>query len=399
MINYLKKMMFRAIRSKTAKIIYKKIFHIISFLPKKKNVIVFESFHGKQYSDSPRAIYEYMKKYEPSCKLIWSVDRRYTGLFRKLGIPYIIRFTPKWFWTMPRSKYWVNNVRIPNWMPKPKDTVFVQTWHGTPLKRLGLDIEEIKMPGTNTERYKKNFSRQTKKWDYLVSPNDYSSKIFKKAFDYSGNIIETGYPRNDYLYTFTEENVRNIKKRLNIPLDKKVILYAPTWRDNHYYSVGRYRFNLSLDLKFMREKLGDDFVVLLRMHYLIAENLDVIEYEGFAYDVSNYLDIKDLYIISDILITDYSSVFFDYANLRRPIIFYVYDLEEYRDQLRGFYFDLQKNAPGPLTTTTREVVEEINKFFNNGFQVDENFNNFYNKFCYLEDGNASKRVVDKFYRD
>lgn len=395
----IKNLLVKIVRGKASLTIYKFIFKLFSTLPKKKKLVIFESFHGKQFSDSPRAIYEYMKKHNFQYELIWSVDRRSIELFKNLNVTFVKRFTPKWFWLMPRAKYWVNNVRLPNWLPKPKDTIYIQTWHGTPLKRLGIDIDEVRMPGTDTEKYKKNFISEAKNWDYLISPNRYSTEIFTRAFDYNGKMLETGYPRNDFLYNFQKEDVEKIKKGLNLPLDKKIILYAPTWRDNQYYSVGKYRFDIQLDLEQMRRELGQDYIILLRMHYLIAENLDLSQYEDFAYDVSNYLDIRDLYIISDMLITDYSSVFFDYANLRRPIIFYVYDLDEYRDELRGFYFNLEDEAPGPLTKTTNEVIEQINKFMENENQFSERFDEFYNRFCHLEDGKASERVVKLIFND
>src|SRR5699024_7978433 len=124
--------------------------------------------------------------------------------------------------------------------------------------------------------------------------------------------------------------------------EKKVILYAPTWRDNEYHSVGNYKFNLKLDLHQMRERLGHNYIILFRLHYLVSDKIELSGYEDFAVNVSDALDIQELYMISDILITDYSSVFFDYANLKRPIIFFTYDIEEYRNNLRGFYFDFEK---------------------------------------------------------
>ncbi|MDQ0352781.1 CDP-glycerol glycerophosphotransferase [Alkalibacillus filiformis] len=378
--------------------IYKIIFKIVGELPKKSSLVVFESFHGKQYSDSPRAIFEYMSENTPNAQLVWSVDRRHTKLFEGLNIPYIKRFTIKWFLTMPRAKYWVNNVRLPNWLPKPKKTEYVQTWHGTPLKRLGVDIKEIHMPGTDTGRYKRNFITESSNWDYLVSPNAYSTEIFTRAFSFNGQVLETGYPRNDFLYNYTQRDVSVVKEQLNIPKDKKVILYAPTWRDNQFYSVGQYKFDIKLDLNRMKEQLGNEYVILLRMHYLISENIDLTEYEGFAYDVSNYLDIRELYVISDILITDYSSVFFDFANLKRPIIFYVYDLDEYRDHLRGFYFDLEQEAPGPLVKNTEQVISHIQAVSKDN-DLSVSYQQFYSTFCGIEDGEASKRVVEAFYND
>ncbi|WP_163526903.1 CDP-glycerol glycerophosphotransferase family protein [Halobacillus ihumii] len=386
-------------RGKRALKLYKHIFNIASLLPKKKNLVVFESFHGKQYSDSPRAVYEYMKVNEPEYQLIWSADRRYYSDLKSKGLPVVRRFSVKWLIVMTRAKYWVTNTRLPNWIPKPRGTEYLQTWHGTPLKRLAVDMEEVHMPGTNTFKYKSNFIKETAKWDYLVAPNQYSSEIFERAFLFNGKMIESGYPRNDYLIQEdNKETIHELKKSLNIPTDKKVILYAPTWRDNQFYQKGKYKFDLSLDLDHMKKELGEEYVVVLRMHYLIAENFDLGPYEGFAYDLSKHEDIRDLYLISDILITDYSSVFFDYANLRRPIIFYVYDLDEYRDSLRGFYLDLETESPGPLAKTTDDVIYSIKEFQMSNYLLGDNFEKFYDRFCNWEDGESSKRVVQEVFK-
>lgn len=378
--------------------IYKWIFIVISKLPVKKNFIIFESYLGKQYSCNPRAIYEYLQKHHPEFKMVWSVQKGYTDVFVEKKVPYLKRFSLKWLIAMARAEYWVFNTRLPLWIPKPKHTIYLQTWHGTPLKKLANDMEEVHMPGTNTEKYKRNFTNAAKRWDYLISPNQYSTEIFARAFKFEKTILETGYPRNDFLYTHnTKQIIDQLKKKLDIPVKKKVILYAPTWRDDQFYQVGKYKFDLALDLGKLKEQLKDDYVILLRMHYLIAENLDLSNFEGFAYDVSDYEDIRDLYLISDLLITDYSSVFFDYANLKRPIIFFVYDINSYRDKLRGFYFDIEKEAPGPLAYTTDEVLQQIQYFERNNFEVPHSFEMFYNKFCYLEDGEASKRVVESVF--
>lgn len=363
-----------------------------TFLPVKKNLVMFESFYGRTYSCNPRAIYEYMKKHCPNYHLFWSVDKRAENYFLENHIPYIKRFSFKWLLYMARAEYWVTNSRMPLWLPKPKHTKYVQTWHGTPLKKLALDIEKVHLPGTDTEKYKLEFMKDVAKWDYLLSPNAYSSEIFRRAFRFQKEIIECGYPRNDYLYNYKAEDVEKIKKRLNLPMDKKIILYAPTWRDNQYYQIGKYKFDLRLDLDMMRERLGDEYILLLRMHYLVFESFNLEEYKGFVFDVSKEQDIRELYVISDLLITDYSSVFFDYANLKRPIIFYVYDIAEYRDILRGFYFNIEKEAPGPLVSTTNEIIQAIIDFKNQD-RLKDSFVNFYNKFCYLEDGNSTERVV------
>jgi CDP-glycerol glycerophosphotransferase len=379
--------------------LYKLTFTIVgAILPKDKKLVIFESFLGKQYSDNPRALYEYMQKHYQDYTMYWSVDRRHLKQFEHLGVMYVRRFSLQWLLLMTRAKYWVTNSRLPLWIPKPKNTIYLQTWHGTPLKRLAADMDEVHMPGTDTKKYKRYFTKEAGKWDYLVSPNAYSSTIFRRAFQFDKTMVESGYPRNDFLiHANNAETIEKIKGKSGLSHDKKVILYAPTWRDNQYYDLGRYRFDIQMDLERMKLGLGEDYVIVLRLHYLVAENLDLTGYEGFVYDFSAYEDIRELYLIADLLITDYSSVFFDYANLKRPMLFYVYDMDDYRDNLRGFYFDFESEAPGPLVKTTEEIIEEIKKIERFGFKPTEITEAFYEKFCYLEDGNATKRVVNEVF--
>lgn len=379
--------------------VYKRLFLLLGVvLPKKDNLIIFESFLGKQYSDNPRALYEYIRSNYPSFQMIWSVERNSLDHFKNYDVRYVRRFSLRWLYLMNRSKYWLSNSRLPLWVRKPNKTIYVQTWHGTPLKKLALDMQEVHMPGTNTEKYKRNFIKATQRWDYLISPNHYSTEIFKRAFQFENKIMETGYPRNDYLVN--ENNIaeiNRIKQKMSLPKDKKVILYAPTWRDDEYHGRGRYKFDIPLDMDYMKESLGDEYIILFRMHYLIAEDLDLSSYNNFAFDASLHEDIRELYLIADMLITDYSSVFFDYAILQRPMLFYVYDIDTYRDQLRGFYIDFEKEAPGPLVKTTISLVEEIKKIESNSTPKLESIEKFHDKFCSLEDGRASERVVKELF--
>ncbi|MCJ0929621.1 CDP-glycerol glycerophosphotransferase family protein [Virgibacillus halodenitrificans] len=397
-INQVKKKWIQIRRSDILKQAYKVAFYLLGKLPVKKNTIIFESFLGKQYSDSPRAIYEYLEKNNSGYEMYWSADRRHIEFFKDKDVKAVRRFSIKWLLLMARAGYWVSNSRLPLWIPKPKHTTYLQTWHGTPLKRLAADMEEVHMPGTNTVKYKQNFIKEASKWDYLVSPNAYSSEIFERAFQFNKEMVESGYPRNDFLVNENNvETINKIKETASLPLDKKVILYAPTWRDNQFYEKGKYKFDLQMDLELMKEKLEKDYIIVLRLHYLVAENLDLTGYEGFVYDFSYHEDIRELYLIADMLITDYSSVFFDYANLKRPMLFFVYDIEDYRDNLRGFYFDFEEKAPGPLVKTTQELISEIKNIEELGFSPSETTQSFHSKFCYLEDGNASKRVVERVF--
>ncbi len=360
----------------------------------KENWILFESFFGKNYSDSPKYIYEYMaKNYPGKYKFIWVIDKPNTR------IPYphkeIKRFSLLYSYYLARCKYFVFNGRQPEWMVKRKEMVFLETWHGTPLKKLVFDMDDVT---SASPKYKQQVYKQSRAWDYLIAPNKFSSETFRRCFMYENKMLETGYPRNDILHDpKRNELAKKIRRRLGIPENKVVLLYAPTWRDDEFYGKGQYKFKLQLDLDLMQKRLGENYVILLRTHYFIADSLDVRAYRGFAYNVSKYDDISELYLISDILITDYSSVFFDYANLRRPMLFFTYDLERYRDVLRGFYFDIEKEVPGPLLYTTEEVVNAIRNIDAVNREYSQRYNDFYGRFCGWEDGHATRKVVQSVF--
>ncbi|WP_263698128.1 bifunctional glycosyltransferase family 2 protein/CDP-glycerol:glycerophosphate glycerophosphotransferase [Bacillus thuringiensis] len=384
---------------KTRQGLYKEVYHsFLTKLPLKRDRVVFESFAGKSYSCNPRYIYEEMLKQCPDMKFIWifnDTKKDIPGSAKKVK-----RLSWKYYYYMATSKYWVANARMPAFLEKRPETIYLQTWHGTPLKKLASDMKEVHMPGTTTEKYKRNFFNESRKWDYLVSPNDYSTEIFKRAFKFEKETLDVGYPRNDLLYHPKEEQTqiaKDIKKKIGIPTDKKVVLYAPTWRDDEFYEKGKYKFNLKLDLQEMQRRLGDQYVVALRMHYLIAENIDISGLEEFVYNLSNYEDIAELYVISDVLITDYSSVFFDYGNLGKPILFFTYDIDKYRDTLRGFYFNFAEEAPGPLLKTSNEVIDAIESIEEIEAEYKGKFDQFYNRFCHLDDGNAAKNIVQKVF--
>lgn len=176
--------------------------------------IYFESFHGTQFSDNPKAIYEWMKQEYPEYHLVWGVNKGQEKPFRDEKVSYVLRFSIKWFLTMPRAAVWVINTRTPLWLTKNKKTTYLQTWHGTPLKKIGQDIEIVNIPGYTKESYDNSFSEESKRWDYLVSPNPYSTEIFKRAFAYQGPVLETGYPRNDLLVKTTkDESTKNLIKK------------------------------------------------------------------------------------------------------------------------------------------------------------------------------------------
>jgi CDP-glycerol glycerophosphotransferase len=379
-------------KTKLTRQIYKDIFQKRPLNEKK---IVFESFLGKNYADSPKYIYEYMVKHYPEYEFIWSfneINHDIPGNAKQVK-----RLSLAYYYHMATAKYWVNNMRQPLHLQKREGNVFLQTWHGTPLKKLVFDMNEVY---SANPKYKQQFYEQSRLWDYLIAANSYSSDIFKSAFKFDKVMLEDGYPRNDTLYINNNSDyITKMKTKLNIPLDKKVILYAPTWRDDEFYEPGKYKFNLKFDLQILQEKLGDEYVILLRMHYFIADDLNIDGYEGFVYNMSKYDDIAELYLISDILITDYSSVFFDYSNLRRPILFYTYDLEKYRDQLRGFYIDIENEVPGPLVKTTDEIIDAVLNIDKVTIEYKEKYDIFYDKICGWESGKATEKIVEKVFKN
>lgn len=374
----------------------RKIMIYQSFLKKfslKENVIFYESFLGRSYSDSPKYIYKYINdQYKGKYKQVWSFDGERNDLS---DIQQVKRFSLKYFYYLATAKYIVDNSRKPTWFEKREGQIFLQTWHGTPLKKLGMDIEEVHMPGTTTEKYKKNFTDEASRWDYLVSPNAYSSEIFRRAFLFENELLEYGYPRNDILNSPNkEEYAKEIKAKLRIPQDKKIVLYAPTWRDDEFYGKGQYKFTLKLDLQRLNRELGNDYFFILRTHYLIADQLDVEGVEDSVYNGSNYDDIAELYLISDILITDYSSVFFDYANLKRPILFYAYDLDKYKDTLRGFYLNHETEWPGPILQTNDEVIKTLKNIDEEYAPYNQRLAEFNERFCKWDDGNSAKNCAE-----
>ena len=369
--------------------------------------IVFETFGGKAYSDSPKAIYEFMKQDERY------IDFRFLWIFKKPEkyrwlkdertelVKYQSKACEK---ALQKAKYWVFNYRaLDHWVPT-KRQVYVQCWHGVPLKRLGYDIQSSDNAMNSLSEIRDKYRWDTKRFQYLISSCKFSSEKFQsawnlKAFHKEKAILEIGYPRNDFLVNYTEEDVTRIRKKLEltegVAAGKKIVLYAPTWRDNQYDVSQGYIYSADTDFDTWQRKLGDDYIILFRAHYLVANSFDFAAYDGFVRDVSDVDDINELYIVSDMLITDYSSVFFDYAILNRPILFYMYDLKHYRDEMRGFYLE-PNELPGEIVETDESVINRIKemcpaKIAETPDVIHTEFNRQFN--C-LNDGKASERLVE-----
>lgn len=373
-----------------------KIFYrlIRQFTTVDKQLILFESSVGKQYADSPKYIYEEILRRDLPYKKVWVCNNQNTR-FADSNTIKIKRLSPQYYYYLAKSKFWINNQNFPTYIEKRKQTTYLQTWHGTPLKKMLYDIENIH---GRDESYLERVSNATKDWDYLISPSRYATNAFKSAFRYKGEVLEIGYPRNDIFYKNNVGEISNkIKNRLNIPSNKKVILYAPTFRDNQKEN-NKFVFSLNMDFEKLYEKLGEEYILLLRLHVIVKNKVNIPdEYKDFIYNVSNYPDIQELYLVSDILMTDYSSVMFDFANTGRPILFYTYDLEDYRDNLRGFYMNLEEEAPGPLLKNTDDIINSVLNIDELSNQYKNIYDTFKEKYCGLEDGLATERAVDHVF--
>src|SRR5699024_3840929 len=323
------------------------------FLSVDENVILFESGVGKQYADSPRNIYEEIIRRDLNYKKVWVCNKNIR--FSDPNTIRIKRLSPSYFYYLAKAKVWVNNQNFPTYIKKRPETTYLQTWHGTPLKKMLFDIKNIM---GRSRDYLERVSSAVKNWDYLISPSPYATNAFRSAFRYDGEIIESGYPRNDLFYADnTKEHIARLRNRLEIPENKKIILYAPTFRDNAKKEKNKFSFDLNMDLERLQEALGDEYILLLRMHVIVKNSIEITEeLSEFVMNVSNYSDMQELLLISDILITDYSSSMFDFAHTKRPMLYYTYDFEEYRDNIRGFYMDFEDEAPGPFMYTTEDII-------------------------------------------
>ncbi|WP_165978306.1 bifunctional glycosyltransferase/CDP-glycerol:glycerophosphate glycerophosphotransferase [Actinomadura darangshiensis] len=359
------------------------------------DIAVFDSYSGSQYSCNPRAIYEELTRRGTDLECVW-VSR--DGQFAVDGkAQTVMAGSREHYRTLARARYVVTNRELPPWYVKREGQTYIQTWHGTPLKRLAYDLRD--MPYQRTERLDW-MEREVARWDYLLTSSPHATQVMRRAFKYDGEVLETGYPRNDILSTPEWERIgTRIRKRLGIPAGKKVVLYAPTWRDDRHHAEGEHGFSLELDVETMRNALGDDHVLLLRAHHLITDRDRVTADcpDHFVIDVSRYPDIAELYMAADVLVTDYSSAMVDYAILGRPIVLYTYDLDWYRDHVRGFYLDLEAEAPGPIVKRSAEVAEAVKAAPGSEQDYADDYDRFFVKYCPHDDGQAASRAVDRIF--
>jgi CDP-glycerol glycerophosphotransferase len=359
-----------------------------------RDTILFQSWGGKQYSDSPRAIYEELRRQGRDQPMLWV--RRDTSVELPPGVPSVLLSSREYYEALGTARYVVANDALPPFYVKRDGSTYLQTWHGTPLKRIGFDIENAQF---GNAKYLDEFAVEVTKWDRLISPNAFSTEIFQRAFNYRGEVLETGYPRNDVFYAPDVEQQRAaVRAKLGLHPDQRVVLWAPTWREDQRDSRGRYSLPLPFDLATWDRILQPDDLLLFRGHQLIQATVGgMLHGLRQVRNVTLYPDIQELYLAADLLITDYSSVMFDFANTRRPMIFYAWDLEHYRDRLRGFYFDFESTVPGPVVTDLAGLSEVLADPSVAAPAHAERYARFIERFCALEDGHAAQRVIDAVF--
>jgi len=371
-----------------------------------RGAILFSSFHGKQCGDNPRGIADELRRRGDRRKHIWAIND-WSAAVPPEGTAVLVG-TRAYYAALARSAWLVYNDHVPHPYRKRPGQRHVQTWHGTPLKRIGYDIGEPKM--ASGRRYLEYMAGDVAQWDLLLSPNPFSTPIMREAFLFAGQIAETGYPRNDPLVAAAGgaegaggaggragDRAAAIRARLGLPAGKRVAMYVPTWRDNLYDEAGRYLLDFRLDLDAAGRRLAAGWVLLIRGHHLMAGRPHAADVPGFSFDVTGYPDIGDLLQVTDVLITDYSSVMFDFAPAGRPMLFFTYDLEQYRDHVRGFYFDFEAAAPGPLLASSEQVVDALADIDSVAAKYAGALAAFTVRFCPLDDGRASARACDAIF--
>lgn len=350
--------------------------------PLDERLAVYSAYWGRGYACNPAAIHARAAKLAPHIRPVFLIEADAVAEVPH-GLDYAVIGSARAWKVLARAKYLINNANFADGVVKRPGSVHLQTQHGTPLKKMGVDQSTYPVVAAATGSFAKLLTR-VDRWDYNVSSNRHSTQIWERAFPGTYEALEYGYPRNDVYYTATAEDVARVRARLGVPEGKTALLYAPTHRD---YSTG---FDSRLDLEAFCEEIGDEFVVLLRAHYFYDEGGR--RDSGRIIDVTRHRSSEDVCLAADALITDYSSIMFDYANLDRPIVVYADDWEVYQET-RGVYFDLMEAPPGPVVRTP----EELAGAFRDRSYADDSSRAlraaFRERFCQFDDGLAAERVV------
>ncbi|MFF5444381.1 CDP-glycerol glycerophosphotransferase family protein [Streptomyces sp. NPDC012888] len=356
-------------------------------LPLRSDLAVFSAYWHGGYACNPAAIEAKLRELAPGMRTAWICGPGHASSLPAATTA----LTPGSFayWTaLARARYLVTNVNFDRSLVKRRGQVMVQTQHGTPLKRVGLDLQD--RPAATPTGDFAGLLRSADQWDYLLSANRHSTLVWEKALPASYTTLEYGYPRNDVFHRATAEEVAELRDRLGVPAGSTVVLYAPTHRD---YRRSRPEH---LDFERVLRGLGPRFTILARAHLTYGDVPLSADPHPRLIDVSGYPSVEELCLASDALVTDYSSLMFDYAVLDRPVVIHADDWEAY-EAARGTYFDLRAFPPGAIARTEDELVDIFTTGHWQGSRSAQLRAAFRARFCALDDGYAAERVVRRVF--
>jgi len=342
-----------------------------------ENAVFFESFYGHNVSCNPLGIDRAVAELAPEVTRYWSVVDASVAVPE--GAVAIIEGSEQWWRVRGAAQLLVVNDWLRKRFSRRPHQKVLQTWHGTPLKKIALSRPGLRLRPALAS------IRERGMWNILLAQNEHSARTIRRAYAYTGPVWQEGYPRNDVLVTGDATAVR---RSLGIPDGVTVLLYAPTWRDDRPGHVDH------LDVAVFAETLGPGYITLIRGHSRSITPGSDVHAQGVL-DVTSYPDVSDLFLVADALITDYSSVMFDFSATGKPLYFFAPDLEHYRAQLRGFYFDLDPVAPGPLVDDPHKLAELVTHPDEVKKEFAERYAAWQKRFNPRDDGNAGRRVVER----
>jgi CDP-glycerol glycerophosphotransferase (TagB/SpsB family) len=373
----------RALLSRCRRALQRLYYKAYLRLPIDENLAVYCAYEGRGVRCNPGAIYEKAKELAPHVRGVWIVKKDRVADLPD-GVGHVVENSFAYFRVLARAKYLVNNTHFAEHFVKRPGSVLVQTHHGTPLKFMGVDglLHNGRSGSGRT-----GLLAKVGQWDFSLAANPHMTASWRTAYPGTWESLEYGYPRNDILSTATAAYATSVRAKLAIEPGRRVILYLPTHRGRN-----EVRFDGRLDVGKLAEALGEDTVILLRTHYFYDRKRSASP-SAFVVDVSDYPVVEDLYLAADILITDYSSAMFDFAVLDRPIVVFASDWTSYR-RTRGVYFDIFEVSPGVVVTGDEELIERFRQGTIDDPQARAVFRR---RFCALEDGRASERVVRRVF--
>lgn len=373
---------------------YAQLYHSTSIKP---HQILYQVRDGKSITDSPYAIFLGLNAHETfsNYQHIWVVDHPDTLVFYQekfkvfQNVSFVIKESNEYLKALTESKFLINNATFPAYFTKKPEQVYINTWHGTPLKHMGFDVKNNLKGSQNTM---KNFLAS----DYMISPNAHTTNIFKYAFKldglYSGEILEIGYPRIDLTINTTANEAREyLAEHLNLKKNP-IILYCPTWRGKNVNDPENSLLNIFEEIKLLNQKLPHQ--VLVKVHpFVYSKAKEMPELKPFL--VPDFLDTNQLMPAVDLMITDYSSIFFDFLVTDKPIVFYVPDLDKYQNE-RGVYIDLCA-LPGPVADNIQDVITLVSNESYKDADVQEKYAKFKHNFVNYENGSVTERLIESVF--